>query len=77
MTVVCRLADIGQYVREIYPRLGLTEDTLVEVIPTSAGTLIVCRADTPTVDLPPERILYGGAAQLAYRRAAQKKEEHP
>jgi len=63
------LVDLGDRARE----LGFVRGAVIEVIPTSAGSLlVVLDPSPPTVDVH-WKPLYGGAAQLAARNARRGK----
>lgn len=59
------LVDLGDQARE----LGFTRGTVIEVIPTSAGSLLVVIDTSPPTYDASWTPLTGGAAQLAARNA--------
>lgn len=65
------LVDLGDQARE----LGFTRGVVIEVIPTSAGSLLVVLDHSPPTLDATWRPLYGGAAQLAARNARRGRTE--
>jgi hypothetical protein len=59
------LVDLGERARE----LGFTRGAVIEVIPTSAGSLLVVLDHSPPTYDATWKALVGGAAQLAARAA--------
>lgn len=58
---------------DLAERLGFVPGALVEIIVTSAGSLLVCLDRSPPALDVDFRPLVGGAAQLAARRQGQRR----